>query len=86
MVPLVGYDQTNAHTVQDLVDGGAGTLTGVLHAWTDMPPETRRFMQKMLGELLRTVGQLAAAKKRAELSEKPLLSASHHEETETNDV
>lgn len=78
--------QTNAHTIQDLVDGGAGTLTGVLHAWTDMPPETRRFMQKMLGELLRTVGQLAAAKKRAELSEKPLLSASHHEETETNDV
>jgi hypothetical protein len=58
--------ETNAKTVQDLVDGGAGTLSAVLHAWSDMPPETRRFMQKMLGELLRIIGQLAAAKRRSE--------------------
>ncbi|MFR6496121.1 MAG: hypothetical protein ACLUOF_06760 [Ruminococcus sp.] len=39
--------ETNAKTVEDLVDGGAGTLSAVLHARSDMPP-TRRFMQKML--------------------------------------
>lgn len=59
--------ETNAHTIQDLIGGGAGTLSGVLRAWTDMQPETRRFMQKMLTELLHSVGQTAASQRRLEM-------------------
>ena len=59
--------ETNAHTIQDLIGGGAGTLSGVLRAWTDMQPETRRFMQKMLTELLHSVGQAAASQRRLEM-------------------
>ena len=59
--------ETNAHTIQDLISGGAGTLSGVLRAWTDMQPETRRFMQKMLTELLHSVGQTAASQRRLEM-------------------
>ena len=59
--------ETNAHTIQDLIGGGAGTLSGVLRAWADMQPETRRFMQKMLTELLHSVGQTAASQRRLEM-------------------
>ena len=84
--------QNELTTVSDKLNTLSGKYTQFIGEYTslktalDAQKAVLESAIKMLGELLRTVGQLAAAKKRAELSEKPLLSASHHEETETNDV
>lgn len=71
--------ETNAHTVQDLVDGGKNTITAVLRAWGDTPPETRRFMQKMLLELLLTVRDLVAAQRRGQSPEEIYAAIEQHQ-------
>lgn len=48
---------TNAETVQDLLDGGRSTVTNVLRTWGDTPTETRVFMQKMILRLLMAMRQ-----------------------------
>lgn len=51
---------TNAETVQDLLDSGHSTITNVLRSWGDTPPETRLFMQKMIWRLLMAMRQSEA--------------------------
>lgn len=48
---------TNAETVQDLLDSGHSTVTNILRSWGDTPPETRLFMQKMIWRLLMAMRQ-----------------------------
>lgn len=55
--------ETNARTVQDLLEGGRNTVSAVLRAWNDTPPQTRRFMQKMLLELFQTMCDLAISER-----------------------
>lgn len=76
--------ETNAHTVQDLVDGGRKTVAAVLRAWGDTPPETKRFMQKMLLELLLTVHDLAAAQRQNQSPEEiyAAIAQHHHNQKE----
>lgn len=71
--------ETNARTVQDLVEGGRNTVAAVLHAWSDTPPETRRFMQKMLMELLRIVHQLVVAQRHRKSPEEQYAAMQHRE-------
>lgn len=50
---------TDAKTVEDL-RSGKDTLSGILQGWKDTDPETRRFMQQMVLELILTVRDYAA--------------------------
>jgi len=49
--------QTNAETIQDLLNGGTSTIFQLLHTWSDTPLETREFMQKMLFRLFTMMRQ-----------------------------
>lgn len=49
--------QTNAETIQDLLNGGTSTIFQLLRTWSDTPLETREFMQKMLFRLFTMMRQ-----------------------------
>lgn len=53
--------ETNARSIYDLA--GPGTLPGVLRAWNDTPADTRRFIQKMLGQLFHIMRRTASSRK-----------------------
>lgn len=56
----------NARTLQELREGG---FTSILRAWSDMPAQTRRFLQKTLVELLLTAHDLILAERKEQSPE-----------------